>query len=304
MRIDDASSHFFNPFPRYLQIRNLLVRRLGETFAPGDRFPTEHELCNEFGVSRETVREALRGLESDGLIARQRGKATTVVRLPDRRRDERLTGLVEDFTELRLDTEVDVLSAGLERASSRVTTALGVRSGSKVFRIVRLRRVEGTPLSCHDAFLPPPIGAALARLDLKRTTLFRELTRTLGLDVTEMYQHIDASVADLAMARLLGINVGAPLLVTRRALGHAGANTPTMFFETYFRADRYYYSVQLDRAAGTAGRNTKKSSSPPTQGAKAARRPGPPATPAGARGGLHGSAPHKAGQHQSNRGTP
>ena len=49
-------SEFFNPFPRYLQIRNILMRRLNDGFAAGDRFPSEYQLCTEFGVSRETVR--------------------------------------------------------------------------------------------------------------------------------------------------------------------------------------------------------------------------------------------------------
>lgn len=256
-RSSAAGSNFFNPFPRYLQIRNLLIRRLGDGFSPGDQFPTEHELCDEFGVSRETVREALAGLETQGFIARHRGKTTTVVRLPDRATDERLTGLVEDFTELKLNTQADVISADIQKAPLRVATALNLKRNRELFRIVRLRRVDGRPFACHETFLPTDIGIEIARLNLSHTTLFRELDRTLALKLTEIYQHIDAVAADVGMAKLLEIDVGAPLLVTRRAVGHDGKTTPTMFFETYFRADRYYYSVQVNKAADKSSRKGK-----------------------------------------------
>src|SRR5687768_9177032 len=135
-------SGFFNPFPRYLQIRNILIRRLSEAYAPGDRFPTEQQLCVEFDVSRETVREALAGLEREGLIARRRGSGTAVARLPERAPDQRFTGLVEDYTELKLNTDVDVIRAGTEKAPARVAAALDLGGGGEIYRILRLRRVE------------------------------------------------------------------------------------------------------------------------------------------------------------------
>ena len=246
-RSRDVRSECFNPFPRSLQIRNLLIRRISDGFLPGDRFPTEHAICDEFGVSRETVREALHGLESEGLIARYRGKGTFVIRLPRIAEDERLTGLVEDFTELRLNTCAKVIRSGVESAPPRVMRALHLDRGAQVFRIRRLRRVDDRPLACHEAFLPLDIGAELARMNLTRTTLFRELRGKLGVKLVEIYQQIDAMAADVGLAKLLEIQIGAPLLVTRRAFGNKRSSIPTMYFEAYFRADRYYYSVQVDQ---------------------------------------------------------
>jgi Bacterial regulatory proteins, gntR family/UTRA domain len=133
-------------------------------------------------VSRETIREALRGLESEGLIARHRGKGAFVARLPDTTQDERLTGVAEGFTELKLDTEVEVLKTGLEAIPSRVAAALRLDRGERLFRIQRLRTVDGEPLgywdqascSCRSGFSTPPArpfaGAEAARemLDLAR----------------------------------------------------------------------------------------------------------------------------------------
>ncbi len=240
-------AHWFNPYPRYLQIRNILVSRLADGASPGDRFPTEHELCHEFGVSRETVREALSGLERDGYIARHRGRGTVVVRRPERAQDARLTGLVEDFTDLGLDTRVQVLRSGVEIATPDVCDRLALAAGTSLHRILRLRLVDGTPFALHDAWLPQDVAARIAGRALDHTTLFGELRRVPRLAPVELYQHVDAAVADLGTAKLLATVVGAPLLVTRRALAHRGAAAPTMIFESIFRSDRYYYTVQVDR---------------------------------------------------------
>jgi GntR family transcriptional regulator len=132
----------------------------------------------------------------------------------------------------------------------RIASALHLGAGERLFRILRLRQVDGKPFACHDAFLPLDIGSALARLDLTHTTLFGELRRTLGIKLVEIYQHIDALTADVSLARFLELEVGAPLLVTRRAVSHRRTGVQTMFFESYFRADRYYYTVQLKQSGG------------------------------------------------------
>ncbi|MBY0338531.1 MAG: GntR family transcriptional regulator, partial [Acetobacteraceae bacterium] len=71
---------FFSPYPKCLQIRRLLLDRIKRGLAPGDRLPTEHALCAEVSVSRETVRAALGALEEDGIIERAGGRGTFVAR--------------------------------------------------------------------------------------------------------------------------------------------------------------------------------------------------------------------------------
>ncbi len=236
-------SGFFNPFPKYLQIRHILRRRFGRDFWPGDRLPTELELVEQFGVSRETVREALRGLEDDGLIRRRRGSGTVVVKVPDPGPDERLTGLVDDFTELKLDTEAEVLSKGVEHPPAEIMAALN-GTDDPMYRICRRRLLDRIPLVYHDCYLPLEIGAAVTRLDLRKTTVLHEVAATLGHAIHEDIQRIDATVADAEMAGLLKVPVGAPLLVIVRVFG-VGSFGPAMFFRSYFRSDRYYYTVQL-----------------------------------------------------------
>jgi GntR family transcriptional regulator len=214
---------------------------------PGQQFPTEQALCTEFGVSRETVREALRALEGEGLISRHPGRGSFVLRSPARRTERRLTGMVEDFSELHFDTRAKVLEAGPVAATAELAEALGVMTEEPLYRISRLRSFERQPLAFHDAYLPVDLGEKLAALDLRRSSILSELHASLGLHCVEAYQRIEAASADAPLARLLDVVLGAPLLqITRRF----DAGRQPVLFRSQFRADRYYYTVDLAAARG------------------------------------------------------
>jgi GntR family transcriptional regulator len=229
-------------------VREALLRRLERDLRPGQQFPTEQALCTEFGVSRETVREAVRRLEDDGLISRHPGRGSFVLHSPRRRAERGLTGLVEDFSDLHLNTEARVLEAGPAPMTDEVAETMGLSADESVYRISRLRSFEGQPLAFHDAFLPVQLGCRVAALDLRRTSILHELRVTLRMHCLEHYQRIEAVAADAPLARLLDVVLGAPLLqITRRI--EAGRCQPVLF-RSQFRADRYYYTVDL--AAGHA----------------------------------------------------
>lgn len=238
---------FFRPFPKHLQVRDILLRRLDRDFQPGQRFPAEQALCAEFGVSRETVRQALRVLEQDGLISRHAGRGSFVLRHPTTRGERRLTGLAEDFTDLRLDTQATVLEKAVVAAPLDVAEAVGGTPGAPIFRIARLRSFESRPLAYHEAYLPPELGERLARLDLRRTSIIREIRTTLKIPFQETSQRVEAVSADTGLARLLEVQFGAPLLFLTRLL--RGKNDRlVVLFRSHFRADRYYYTVELSGA--------------------------------------------------------
>ncbi|MFA5027718.1 MAG: GntR family transcriptional regulator, partial [Candidatus Methylomirabilota bacterium] len=94
---------FFHPYPKHLQITDALRHRLGG-MQVGDKLPPEVDLGKEFGVSRDTVRQALEPLAKEGLIRRTQGRGSFVQKLPEARSVRKLTGAVEDFSSLGLKT--------------------------------------------------------------------------------------------------------------------------------------------------------------------------------------------------------
>ena len=76
----EAKLAFFHPYPKYLQIADILRHRVLTQMRPGDRIVSEVELGIQFGVSRETIRQGLAPLEREGLITRTRGRGSFVAK--------------------------------------------------------------------------------------------------------------------------------------------------------------------------------------------------------------------------------
>ena len=79
-------NHPFEPIqlePAYRKVAAALIERITDgSFTDGDRLPSEHELAKQFGVNRSTVREALRELQTAGLLTRPRGSKLMMVTRP------------------------------------------------------------------------------------------------------------------------------------------------------------------------------------------------------------------------------
>jgi GntR family transcriptional regulator len=251
-RVKSQRYNLFNPFPKYLQVRRALERRMRESFEDGQQLPTEHELQVEFRVSRDTIRQALAGLEADGLLLRQAGRGTFFVRPADGLVRQKLTGLAEDFSALQLDTVAELLEACPVQGCDEEARIMGMQ-GRSLFRIVRSRQFEGTPLAVHEAFVSESLGRKLAAQDLSRGSIAETLTTKLKLRYEEEFQRIEAVAADLPWARVLDVRIGEPLLLVTRLL-RVKPDNAAVLFRSWYRADRYCYTIDLSAPVSQVSR--------------------------------------------------
>jgi len=235
---------YFHPYPKHLQISGLLRARILTQLRLGDRLPAETALSAEFGVSRETIRQALEPLQHDRLISRTPGRGSVVIARPQEQQAEKLTGMTEDFVTLGMKTEARLLAQEVVKARAEEARHLGVAPDSPVVRIERLRFFEGEPLSVHVGVLPLDPGSRVLSERLEQTSIVTVLTEKLGYRLVEDRQMVEAEPADVTLAAHLTIPIGSPVLLVRR-LYVADDDRPIAYFRSYFRADRYIYTVKL-----------------------------------------------------------
>ncbi len=181
--------------------------------APGDALPTEQTLCEQFGVSRITVRRALADLAEQGYIERRHGVGSFV---RDHGRSEASQAGGTYLDELRqTQFETQAVVRAWRRPPASIAEALG-EAGDRL-HIVRVRRQRRTrePLMVTDAWLPGELADVLTESALRRTPLY-ELLSGAGVTVDRVRHEITAEIAGPRNAGLLDTAIGAPLLRVNR----------------------------------------------------------------------------------------
>ena len=208
----------------YLVLRD---RLLAGVFQPGEQLPPEPALCEQFGVSRITLRRAVSDLEQEGLLERVQGRGTYVRVQPSPAPGGHADGYIEDLRHLTSDTTVKVLELGDVPAPPRVAARLQVPVGALVQRSVRLRVRQGQPMVLLTAWVPMRLAANITRADLTRHSL-NQLLAERGVRVGRLVQEIGAALADPLQAERLQVEVGSALIVADRLL-HDQAGQPVEF---------------------------------------------------------------------------
>lgn len=189
--------------------------------APGETLPTEQTLCDQFGVSRITVRRALADLAEQGYIERRQGVGSFVRQhapadVPASR------SYLQELRQTQFETEVEVVELGT-RPPPRVV-AETLRRGGDLLHIVRVRRQRrtGEPLLVTDAWLPPELAPVLTEAALRRAPLY-ELLSDNAVTVNRVRHEITAEIAGPRNAHLLDIPIGAAVLRVNRLVYAADA---------------------------------------------------------------------------------
>jgi GntR family transcriptional regulator len=146
--------------PRYLEIADALRRQVAAG-RPGDRLPSDAELCERFSVSRMTARQAVQLLANEGLLVRRRGEGTFIAP----RTVPRILGSPLSFTEnmrrrgLRADSRL--LEAGWVEPTAEERTALRLGAADRAILIERLRLADDRPMAIERAVVAPACAAVL-----------------------------------------------------------------------------------------------------------------------------------------------
>lgn len=230
--------------PLYRQLQDALRRAIeSSVLGPQDALPPERDLATDFEVSRITVRKALDGLVSEGLLLRKQGAGTFVSGRVEKQ-FAKLTSFSEDMAARGRTPR----SEWLMRASGTVTPeeslALGLSPGAAVYRFNRIRFADDMPMALEYSKVP---GFGLTSADAVEDSLYSAL-QAEGNRPTRALQRLRAVLIDDERAELLRVDPGAPALYIERR-GFLDDGRVIEATESWYRGDAYDFVAELNSRA-------------------------------------------------------
>lgn len=234
--------------PIYLQIAEEIRALLKRGGLPaGTSLPPERILCESYGVSRMTLRQAFDLLARDGLIETQRGRGTFVAPKRLSKQQQQMRSFTEEIRARGGTPSSRMVSFRVQPASLEAQEFFGEIADGQVYEMKRLRYCDGEPLALETVQIPCRLCPNLDRFDLANHSLYRILEENYGLTLTHCVEEISAARPERLHLKLLGTPAPTAVLVIKRKT-YTAAEVPVEFGTTVYRGDAYSAMVRSVRA--------------------------------------------------------
>ena len=240
------SIDFNSAIPFYYQLQQKLEVRINSgEWEPGQKLPSESNLCDHFGVSRTVVRQALNGLASNNLIETQKGRGSFVA-TPKHTWQlmQSLSGFQENTIAQGQTIRTQVLALEIVSATGEIGEYLKLDVGAPVIMLKRLRFVDEEPIVVVTTYLPESLCPNLVDEDFTRQSLYDVLAAKYDLVISEGIRSIEAVNASAELAEQLQLEDGAALSLLK-SIGWLEDGTPLEYYVAWHRGDRSRFQVRL-----------------------------------------------------------
>lgn len=205
----------------YVLLKEQIV---GGRYRAGDLLPTQEALCQQFSISRITVRRALADLVKDGLVQNRQGVGAFVTSNGSGRRKAGPDfSFIGDMRRTLEETAMSILSLERERCPAPIATALALAEGQEALHLVRVRSAQKRPVMLLDGWIPTAFAHSVVRRNLHQTSL-HELIAGSFEELGAVAQEVNAALADPFVAQALDVEINSAVLkIVRLVHNRAGA---------------------------------------------------------------------------------
>lgn len=238
------------PVPLYAQIARRLMQEIADgVHATGSRLPTEEALCERFGVSRITVRAAMKELQIRGVVARRAGVGTVVLSPAAKEHFVYEAGSVDDAIAVTRGMRLRILASRPVVADAALAARLRCAVGARFVEIEATREPPvGPPVCLSLHHVPADLAEAVPSADGQFGSLALHVAVHWGTTVVAIRQEIDAHVLDAREAKRLATRPNEAALATMRWYEGEEGRLLIMSRSLYPRG-RYTLGVTLRREA-------------------------------------------------------
>jgi GntR family transcriptional regulator len=237
---------------RYLQVARTLRKEIVDGVYPvGSQLPTEHELCERFEVSRYTIREALRRLRDDNLVASRPRAGTLVVPRPAANSYVQDVMSIDDLLAFATGARFSIESNAMVTIDDELAARTGLEVGSEWLAVRGYRQADGGAVPvCKTEYYINRAFAAIGRL-LQRHSgpIFPLIEDLFGVSIVEVHQEISAVTVTAALADMLKVDAGTAALEMQRTYKTSDGEVAQVTINTH-PSSRYRHSMTMRRVKG------------------------------------------------------
>ncbi len=242
--------------PRYLQVAQELKRAIATGVYPvGAHLPTEHQLCEQYQISRFTAREAVRILAAAGLVTRRQRVGTVVTATTDAARYTHDVASVQDLLQYAEDTELRLVYIGKVALAKAQAQEFGVTAGEEWVYGMGIRVPGGAATADHNSaaarpicvtriYLNPILTGIESKLRGRRGAVHAMIEADYGATIERVEQELQGVLLDADDAANLDALPGAAgLRIVRRYYSDKGELLEIA--DNIHASDRYSYRMQM-----------------------------------------------------------
>ncbi|MEK3889202.1 GntR family transcriptional regulator [Bacillus sp. FSL K6-3431] len=211
----------------------------------GEKLPTEMELCEEYGVSRTTIRIALQQLALEGRVYKLQGKGTFVAKP---KIQQSLTtfekGFASQMIEQGYEPKTEIIDLQVIPADASLADHLQIKENDPVHRLTRVRYANDEPLFYAISYIPWHFAPGLVNDEEEcKRSLYQLLQEKYQLKIHKTIEEIEPILASKTISSYLNVSEGTPVL-SLETITYNMEHIPIEFSESVFRGDRSKFTVE------------------------------------------------------------
>ena len=216
---------------------------------PGDRLPSERDMCRMWDLNRTTLRNAIQRLVSDGALFCRMGSGTYVAQPKLVRNLQDVKGFSEAVRDEGRVPGARLVYARECEADKATTKRLHVPLGSPVFELCRVRTIDGVPVAMETTRLNTRLFPGIERHDFSRVPLFNIVRDEYGVEVASGSERISITTLDEREAELLGAREGMPVFF-QSGIIYDEAGEPVEYFKNVVLSEHVRFASELRSEEG------------------------------------------------------
>lgn len=206
------------PVALYYQLKEMLTNKiLSKEWKVGEKIPTEFELCEQYKVSRITVRQALRDLEKEGYLVRKQGRGTFVSVPKIEQNLMSFYSFSREFKKRGFEPHSEVLEFHLQIPKPEIVNNLKLSNEqNQVYYIKRLRYADNMLLAIETTYLPADLFPGLDEKTLNEKALYEIMRDNYGVVPTSAEESFGATLIGGKESVYFGMKKGNPAISLER----------------------------------------------------------------------------------------